>query len=68
MTVYARTVYLLFLNILQRVKGNRSKNDNSREHELQIGIDAQDGQRVRQSGKEKNARCDTRNLTDAAGK
>lgn len=66
--VYSARNPLLLLNVLQAVKRNGNENNNAREHKLQVCVDAQNCQRIRQCCKDDDTYADTGNLTNATGK
>ena len=58
---------LFLLDVLEAVERNGDENDQAGEHELQVGINTQNGQCVGKSGKDQHTDGDAGNLADTAG-
>ena len=54
---------LLLLDVLQAVEHNGNQNDDAGEDELQVGVNAQSGQGVGQSGEDEDADHNAGDLT-----
>ena len=57
---------LFLLNVLEAVQHNSNQNDDAGEHELQVRINTQSGQRVSQRGEDEHTDNHAGNLADTA--
>ena len=58
---------LFLLDVLEAVERNGDENDQAGEHELQVGINTQNGQCIGKSGEDQHTDGDAGNLADTAG-